>query len=202
MTLGERLKHIRKKHDFTLKDLSQRINVTISHLSLIENDKVNPSLVVLRDIGNVYGMSVRDLLIGVVEYDSPPEISDSLREFLLTPDPWIEIYTHLHQLLMPDKKVEDKTEQRHSCDGATSTTGERNQMRKRKASDSMAGRDRQIRVRLTAEELKILHDAAEKANEFLQLWVRKALVSAAGFDPEPPVPAKTGRPRKEEVTDV
>ena len=63
--------------------------------------------------------------------------------------------------------------------------------------DSKSGRGRQIGIRVNDEEHDQIQDAAKANGERVQLWARKALITASGNDPKPPVPAKMGRPTKE-----
>ncbi len=50
MTVGERIKDLRQIKKMTLRDLAQKINISISFLSDIENNRSNPSLDRLREI--------------------------------------------------------------------------------------------------------------------------------------------------------
>ena len=43
-SIGDRIKALRKEHSLTLKDLSEKANISISFLSDIENGRSNPSL--------------------------------------------------------------------------------------------------------------------------------------------------------------
>jgi len=62
MTLGERIKFLRKSKKVTLRELSKKIGISISFLSDIENDRSNPSLERLRDIAGGLEVSLSYLL--------------------------------------------------------------------------------------------------------------------------------------------
>ena len=61
--------------------------------------------------------------------------------------------------------------------------------------DSKSGRQ-PIGIRVDGEEYEQIKEAARRSGESIQLWIRKALITASGNDPKPPVPAKMGRPIK------
>ena len=61
MKLGERLHLIRKEHQLTLKDLSQRANLSLPFLSDMERGVVSPSIETLQKIARAYDMAVKDL---------------------------------------------------------------------------------------------------------------------------------------------
>lgn len=65
MTLGERIKALRKERGWTLSDLSLRINLTISYLSDLERDRTEPSLKVLVKIANTFDMTTVNFLLPV-----------------------------------------------------------------------------------------------------------------------------------------
>lgn len=51
-------KEFRKKRGMTLKDVSEKTGISISHISRIENGDANTSLKILNVLGNFYGQSV------------------------------------------------------------------------------------------------------------------------------------------------
>ncbi|WP_432664273.1 helix-turn-helix transcriptional regulator [Wukongibacter baidiensis] len=65
--VGKRIKELRKQKKLSLKDLSERIDMSISFLSDIENGKSNPSLIRLREIAKGLDTTVSNLL---GEYDN------------------------------------------------------------------------------------------------------------------------------------
>lgn len=62
MTLGKRIRALRKANGLTLKQLSEKIDLSVSFLSEIENDKTNPSLLRLNDLALGLGTSVSSLI--------------------------------------------------------------------------------------------------------------------------------------------
>jgi len=62
MNVGERIKQLRKEKNLTLRELSQKADISISFLSDIENGRSNPSLERLKDIAEALGTTVSYLL--------------------------------------------------------------------------------------------------------------------------------------------
>lgn len=68
MTLGERLRSLRKGRNLTLRHVEADTGISIPYLSDLERDKVpNPSLETLGKLANVFELAVGDLLDGVDE---------------------------------------------------------------------------------------------------------------------------------------
>lgn len=65
-TIGERLKSLRKSKESTLKDVSKSTGLSISYLSDIERDIVDPSLKTLIKLADVYETTVSLLLKDIV----------------------------------------------------------------------------------------------------------------------------------------
>lgn len=136
MNLGERLRLIRREHRLTLKDLSQRADLSVPYLSDIERGVVNPSLETLQKIGKAYGITFRDLfndveglggkahttfpegfLDFVNDRDYQKELNEDWKELLMginfrgkqpsSKREWVELYLHLRRILRPQ---EDKDE--------------------------------------------------------------------------------------------
>jgi len=62
VTLGQRLRHLRKAKDLTLEQLSEVVGRAPSQLSMIENGKREPKLSVLQSLATALGVEVQDLL--------------------------------------------------------------------------------------------------------------------------------------------
>jgi XRE family transcriptional regulator, fatty acid utilization regulator len=62
VTLGQRLRHLRRSRNMTLEQLSAAVGRAPSQLSLIENGRREPKLSVLQSIANALGVTVQDLL--------------------------------------------------------------------------------------------------------------------------------------------
>jgi transcriptional regulator with XRE-family HTH domain len=68
MTLGERLRSLRKGATLTLKQVEANTGISIPYLSDLERDKVlNPSLDTLGKLAGVFQLTVGELLEGVDE---------------------------------------------------------------------------------------------------------------------------------------
>ena len=130
MKLGNHLRSIRKERKLTLKDLSQRADLSVPYLSDIERGVVNPSVETVQKIANAFNMTFRDLFLGVddvgkttdVTYPAgflefvqdsefKNELSDDWKELLMrinyrgkrpaSKREWIELYLHLRRILSP-----------------------------------------------------------------------------------------------------
>ncbi len=62
MELGTKIRILRKSKQLTLKNLSEKIDLSISYLSDIENNRKNPSLDRLKDIAVGLEASINDLI--------------------------------------------------------------------------------------------------------------------------------------------
>ncbi len=60
MDIGSSLKKIRLQKEYTIKEVAQRINVSISLLSQIENGKITPSLQSLEELLKFYAVNFSD----------------------------------------------------------------------------------------------------------------------------------------------
>jgi transcriptional regulator with XRE-family HTH domain len=60
MDIGTRIKKFRKSNGFTIKRLAEKVGVTQSYISQLENDKVNPSLGTLKKIANALNINMID----------------------------------------------------------------------------------------------------------------------------------------------
>lgn len=62
MSVGDKLRALRKQNKLTLKELSEKTNLSISFISDIENKRRNPSIDNLKLLANALNVSVSDLL--------------------------------------------------------------------------------------------------------------------------------------------
>ena len=60
MKIGPTLKHLRVERSYTLNEVADKINISASLLSQIENSKSNPSLQSLEGLLNLYAVSFSD----------------------------------------------------------------------------------------------------------------------------------------------
>lgn len=61
-TIGEKIKALRKSQKLTLNELSSKVDISVSFLSDIENNRNNPSLDRLKDLAKGLGVLVSELL--------------------------------------------------------------------------------------------------------------------------------------------
>ena len=130
MKLGDHLRSIRKERKLTLKDLSQRADLSVPYLSDIERGVVNPSVETVQKVAKAYNMTFKDLFNGVEEVrksthatypagfsefvedsDYKDELSDDWKELLMrinlrgrrptSKREWVELYLHLRRILSP-----------------------------------------------------------------------------------------------------
>ena len=135
MTLGQRLRFLRKEKNLTLKDLSQLAGLSVPYLSDMERGAVNPSVESLHKVAKAFNMTVRDLFSGVEELgesvstsypdgfeafledpEFAAEITDEWKEFLMgmnfrgiqptTRREWIELYLNLRRTFSSENKNE------------------------------------------------------------------------------------------------
>jgi transcriptional regulator with XRE-family HTH domain len=136
MKLGERLRLIRKENQMTLKDLSQRADLSVPFLSDMERGVVSPSLETLQKIAGAYDMTFKDLFNDVeglgesapVNYpegfsdfvkdsEYKDELNEDWQELLMrinfrgkqpsSKREWVELYLHLRRILSPQEDRND-----------------------------------------------------------------------------------------------
>lgn len=130
MKLGERLRLIRKEHNFTLKVLSELAKLSVPYLSDMERGVVNPSFDTLQKVAKAYKITVKELISDVEElgessntnypnefqsflkkYESTYKINNDWKELLLkinfrgrqptSETEWLELYLYLKRILAP-----------------------------------------------------------------------------------------------------
>lgn len=62
MQLGKRIKKLRKKASLTQEELAEKVNVSTTHVGLVETGKRRVSLKTLQKIASVLGIKVKELL--------------------------------------------------------------------------------------------------------------------------------------------
>lgn len=58
MLLGKEISDLRKSHNLSVEELSEKVGITPAHLSRIEAGKYNVRIDILSSIGNVLGKSI------------------------------------------------------------------------------------------------------------------------------------------------
>ncbi len=67
------LKLLRTSHDFTQKELAQKLKISTSHLCEIESAKKTPSLALLEHYGQVFNVPVSSILFLAENFDCQPQ---------------------------------------------------------------------------------------------------------------------------------
>jgi len=96
MKLGKAIKDLRRKTGLTQNDLADRVDITQSHLSQLENGKKEPSLSTLDRIAEEFGLSVPALFVLAVDED---DIRPDRKEV------YEQIYPKLEALLKGEVKT-------------------------------------------------------------------------------------------------
>lgn len=60
--IGKRIKRLRRKADLTQEQLAEQINVSTTHVGLVETGKRRMSLKTLQKVASVLKVKVRDLI--------------------------------------------------------------------------------------------------------------------------------------------
>ena len=63
MSVGKKLRQIRRSKDITQEDLAKKVNVAKSYLCQIERETKSPSVNLLDEIAEVLGCSVTDFFV-------------------------------------------------------------------------------------------------------------------------------------------
>lgn len=98
MKVGEKIKKKRKELGLTLKQLSNKIDISISFLSDIENNRSNPSLDRLKEIAEGLECSVSYLL--------GEEVQEDKKQYFLEDNQKILIHEEIKQLLYDESFVQ------------------------------------------------------------------------------------------------
>lgn len=108
MTLGQRIRQLRKLSNFSQSEVSEVSGVSVPYLSELENDKSNPSLDVLSKVSESYDISLSDLFLNVGKKPESSEVGGGealvgFSDFLLTADfsdemngDWIKLLHSIH----------------------------------------------------------------------------------------------------------
>lgn len=68
VAVGKRIKEVRERCGLTQEELSEEIDISSSHMSVIERGKKGPRLETLVNIANALGVSADELLQDVVDH--------------------------------------------------------------------------------------------------------------------------------------
>lgn len=80
MDFGEKLRELRKAHAYSQRDLADRLNVSFTYLSKLENNRMDrpPSEDLIRKIAQVLGANADELL--VLAQRIPTDVADIILE--------------------------------------------------------------------------------------------------------------------------
>lgn len=70
MSIGEKIKSLRKERKLTQVELSKIANISRSYLADIENDRYNPSIETLKSIANGLSVSLSDIVSDETKKDT------------------------------------------------------------------------------------------------------------------------------------
>lgn len=79
MTIGMAIKTLRASAGLQQQELAARVGISASFLSLIERDKRDPTVRVLRDIGNSLGVPPGVLVAAALQSDMPPTSAEAAK---------------------------------------------------------------------------------------------------------------------------
>lgn len=83
MKIGETLKRLRLIYGYKASELSEIINISPSYLSEIENGKKQPSLELLENLSNVYGIKLSSLILITEEVEKNDSKTNDLIKKLM-----------------------------------------------------------------------------------------------------------------------
>ena len=75
MNLGATIRKYRKVRKMTQAQMADRVNMSIAHLSLLENNKRHPSILVAESVAKALGMPLSVLIFLAEERGNVPELS-------------------------------------------------------------------------------------------------------------------------------
>lgn len=92
MTLGNKIKQIRKDCNLTIQDVAVMANITTGMISQIENDKANPSLSTLLALSRALSTDITDFFDGIQEKpENQPLVRVSNRAQLGKSGGWVTV---------------------------------------------------------------------------------------------------------------
>lgn len=96
MTLGEKIKKLRKARQWAQSELADQLSVHVTHVSRLETDRYAPSLDLLRKIAEVFEVTTDYLLYEQIDNVGPVNLKDK---------PLFEKMKLVDELEEPDRKV-------------------------------------------------------------------------------------------------
>ena len=87
MTLGQRVRQLRKEHKLTQTKMGKLAGLSSPYISDMERDKVNPSIETVFKLADVFDISLSNLFVGVGKRQVGGQgIPESFVDFLLADD--------------------------------------------------------------------------------------------------------------------
>lgn len=82
MTLGERLRTMRKERQLSLRKAAEGAGISVAYLSRLEGNDANPTLDILENLARLYQVTLEELTAGTRETSATPQLAPALEEFL------------------------------------------------------------------------------------------------------------------------
>lgn len=82
MDIGRAIKLCRSQKDWTLRELSKRTGIAVSHLSMIERNQRDASMTAVQTIASAFGMPLNVLVFLAADPDDLRGISNEIKEKL------------------------------------------------------------------------------------------------------------------------
>lgn len=76
MTLGEKIKMLRKDRKWSQAELADRLSVHVTHISRLETDRYAPSLDLLRKLAQIFEVTTDYLLYEQMDNNGPLNLKD------------------------------------------------------------------------------------------------------------------------------
>ena len=93
MTIGERIKELRKEKGLTQKDLAERVGFSYVNISQLENSRKNPKLETIRKIAAALDVSMNELLDENWSMFTPQDYAEDMQatitKFVQEPGDWV-----------------------------------------------------------------------------------------------------------------
>lgn len=105
LTIGKRIRHNRDRMGITQEYLAEKINVSIPHVSRIENGTSKPSLQVLVDICNALNITIDDLMqdsLPAVKQKIEGRLGDILADCSVDE---LDMISHLAETVLRDARI-------------------------------------------------------------------------------------------------
>lgn len=117
MKIGERLKRLRMVNALTQEELASRADLTKGFISQLENDATSPSIATLKDIIDVFGISMQEFFSEEPEHDivfgrearvQATDDGDQIKVELLVPGAQNREMDPVLVTLEPDSEMEEQ----------------------------------------------------------------------------------------------